>query len=67
MVKVGGAASATAGAYELGAQRFGWKARPLTPGALRDGRVRIGWGMATAVYPAHRSAASGEVHDSAPR
>jgi xanthine dehydrogenase YagR molybdenum-binding subunit len=44
--------------YRLGAQRFGWERRPLEPGSLRDGAVRIGWGMATAVYPTHRSAAS---------
>lgn len=47
--------------YEVGAEQFGWKARPLIPGTLRDGHVRIGWGMATAVYPAHRSPASARV------
>jgi len=44
--------------YHVGAERFGWNRRPSAPGTMRDGRARIGWGMATAVYPTHRSAAS---------
>jgi len=44
--------------YHLGAERFGWARRPFAPGSLRDGAARIGWGMATSVYPTHRSAAS---------
>jgi xanthine dehydrogenase YagR molybdenum-binding subunit len=39
--------------YDLGAERFGWAARDPTPGAMRDGRARIGWGMATATYPGY--------------
>ncbi|MEO8131103.1 MAG: xanthine dehydrogenase family protein molybdopterin-binding subunit [Bryobacteraceae bacterium] len=41
--------------YELGMERFGWKQRERSPRAHRDGRFLIGWGMATATYPAGRS------------
>ncbi len=42
-------------AYRLGAERFGWapRARGAPATRTRDGR-RIGRGMATATYPAHR-------------
>jgi len=40
--------------YELGAEKFGWKKRPLKPGTWRDGSWMTGWGMATATYPGHR-------------
>jgi xanthine dehydrogenase YagR molybdenum-binding subunit len=43
--------------YQLGAERFGWGRRPGRPGSLRDGHARVGWGMASSVYPTHRSAA----------
>ncbi len=43
--------------YRVGAERFGWAARAAMPGTMRDGRWRIGYGMATATYPANRSAA----------
>lgn len=44
--------------YRQGAERFGWARRSAKPGAMeRDGK-RIGWGMATAAYPARRSAAT---------
>jgi xanthine dehydrogenase YagR molybdenum-binding subunit len=43
--------------YRIGAERFGWSRRPMRAGTLREGRERIGWGMATSVYPTHRSAA----------
>jgi xanthine dehydrogenase YagR molybdenum-binding subunit len=43
--------------YAAGAAAFDWKRRSPAPGSLRDGRYRIGLGMATAVYPTHRSAA----------
>lgn len=39
--------------YAQAARRFGWDARPREPGGLRDGRWRVGWGVATATYPAH--------------
>jgi xanthine dehydrogenase YagR molybdenum-binding subunit len=47
--------------YARGAERFGWQRRAATPGALRDGRWRVGYGMATATYPANRSAADAMV------
>lgn len=39
--------------YELGAQKFGWATRNPKPGSMRtpEGRL-MGWGMATAAYPA---------------
>jgi xanthine dehydrogenase YagR molybdenum-binding subunit len=44
--------------YRLGAERFGWKGRPLQPRSMRDGKTLVGWGMASACYPVHRSAAT---------
>jgi xanthine dehydrogenase YagR molybdenum-binding subunit len=44
--------------YAAGAERFGWARRNPEPRSMRDGRWLLGWGMATATYPAHRSAAS---------
>jgi len=41
-----------------GAQAFGWAKRTARPGSMRDGDVRIGWGMATATYPARMSPSS---------
>jgi xanthine dehydrogenase YagR molybdenum-binding subunit len=41
--------------YQLGMERFGWKQRDPAPRAHRDGRFLVGWGMATATYPAVRS------------
>ena len=40
--------------YEDAANRFGWQWRKREPRAMRDGRWLVGWGMATATYPAHR-------------
>src|SRR5439155_12009921 len=44
--------------YTDGAARFGWAKRPMKPRSMRDGHALIGWGMATATYPAHRRPAS---------
>ena len=44
--------------YRLGAARFGWERRSARPRSMRDGRELIGWGMATATYPANQGAAS---------
>src|SRR5262249_30321995 len=44
--------------YERGAARFGWSRRDPKPRAMRDGRWLVGWGVATATYPARRSKAS---------
>ncbi|HEX6833091.1 MAG TPA: xanthine dehydrogenase family protein molybdopterin-binding subunit, partial [Rudaea sp.] len=40
--------------YRSGAEAFGWSKRNPKPGSLREGHVQIGWGMATATYPANR-------------
>lgn len=41
--------------YQMGMEKFGWSRRNAKPGTMRspDGR-RMGWGMATAGYPAHK-------------
>jgi xanthine dehydrogenase YagR molybdenum-binding subunit len=44
--------------YQRGAERFGWAKRNPEPRSMRRGRTLVGWGMATAVYPARRSPAS---------
>jgi xanthine dehydrogenase YagR molybdenum-binding subunit len=44
--------------YQRASERFGWARRPLEPRSLRDGRWLLGWGLATATYPARQSAAS---------
>jgi len=41
--------------YELGRDRIGWKERAREPRAMRDGHSLVGYGMATATYPAYRS------------
>ena len=43
--------------YASAAERFGWARRSATPGSMRDGRWLVGWGMATATYPARRAQA----------
>jgi xanthine dehydrogenase YagR molybdenum-binding subunit len=44
--------------YAQAAERFGWARRNPAPQSMRDGRWRIGWGMATATYPGHRMPAA---------
>ncbi len=44
--------------YKLGADRFGWEKRTPEPRSMRKGNQMIGWGMATSLYPTHRSASS---------
>lgn len=41
--------------WEEGRDRFGWARRTAEPGTMRDGRWRVGYGCATAVYPSMRS------------
>ncbi len=48
-------------AYAQAADRFGWSKRQATPGQMREGSKRIGYGMATAIYGANRSAAQATV------
>jgi xanthine dehydrogenase YagR molybdenum-binding subunit len=40
--------------YQVAAERFGWAKRSSEPGSMKAGRALVGWGMATATYPAHR-------------
>lgn len=51
--------------YRLASERFGWKARSPEPRSMRDGRMLVGWGMATASRGAHRSEASVRIRASA--
>ena len=44
--------------YQRAAERFGWSRRDPRPGSMRDGNARVGWGMATATYPARMSPSS---------
>jgi xanthine dehydrogenase YagR molybdenum-binding subunit len=43
--------------YEKGAAAFGWERRVAQPRSMREGRLLIGLGMATATYPVNRSPA----------
>ncbi len=47
--------------YTDAAQRFGWSKRSATPCTVTEGNAMIGYGMATATYPANRSAAQAVV------
>ncbi|BDE05336.1 dehydrogenase [Vulcanimicrobium alpinum] len=47
--------------YARGAEHFGWERRAPQPRAMRDGRDLVGYGVATAVYPALRSSAQARV------
>ncbi len=47
--------------YRTGAQKFGWSNRKMQPRASRNGKYLVGYGMATATYPAGRSSASARV------
>ncbi|TVQ29418.1 MAG: xanthine dehydrogenase family protein molybdopterin-binding subunit [Geminicoccaceae bacterium] len=44
--------------YAEGAKRFGWAGRHPERRAMRDGRDLVGYGMATAIWPAHRAPAT---------
>jgi xanthine dehydrogenase YagR molybdenum-binding subunit len=44
--------------YDMAAKRFGWSKRNPAPRSMRTARELIGWGMATATYPAHRMPAA---------
>jgi xanthine dehydrogenase YagR molybdenum-binding subunit len=43
-----------ADAYRLGAEQFGWARRRPAPRTTRDGRALVGYGVATAYYPANQ-------------
>jgi xanthine dehydrogenase YagR molybdenum-binding subunit len=44
--------------YARAAERIGWSRRTPRPRSMRDGRLLVGLGLASATYPAHRSPAS---------
>jgi xanthine dehydrogenase YagR molybdenum-binding subunit len=44
--------------YRQGAEKFGWARRDPAVRSMREGRHLIGWGMATATYPAGQSPAA---------
>ncbi|MDB5030690.1 xanthine dehydrogenase family protein molybdopterin-binding subunit [Mucilaginibacter sp.] len=44
--------------YRQGADAIGWKQRNPQPGSMQEGNYLIGYGMATATYPANRSAST---------
>jgi xanthine dehydrogenase YagR molybdenum-binding subunit len=46
---------------QQGAERFGWARRKPAVRSMRDGRYLVGWGMATATYPAGQSPAAAAV------
>ena len=44
--------------YQRAATAFGWSKRKMAPRSMRDGNWLVGWGMATATYPARQLPAS---------
>ncbi len=44
--------------YETGAEHFGWSKRKPEPGSMKEGRLRIGLGVASATYPAYQAPSS---------
>jgi len=40
--------------YTQGAESFGWSRRTPEPRSMRDGRMLVGWGMATSTYPTNQ-------------
>ena len=44
--------------YRIGARAIGWERRTAAPRSMRDGRLLVGMGMATATYPGLRSVAA---------
>jgi xanthine dehydrogenase YagR molybdenum-binding subunit len=44
--------------YQRGAAAIGWSDRNVKPASMRQGRYLVGYGMATATYPANRSAST---------
>jgi len=51
--------------YRRAAERFGWSKRSPAPRSMRDGDKLIGYGMATATYPANRQPSNALVRLSA--
>ena len=44
--------------YQRGAEAIGWSNRSAEPGMTKQGNLLVGYGVATATYPANRSASS---------
>jgi xanthine dehydrogenase YagR molybdenum-binding subunit len=44
--------------YRLGAEKFGWSKRHPAPGSMREGKTRIGYGMATGAWEVKQQQAS---------
>jgi xanthine dehydrogenase YagR molybdenum-binding subunit len=47
--------------YQRGAEKFGWAKRNPKPQTSKNGDWWVGQGMATALYPAHRTSASAKI------
>ncbi len=47
--------------YRLGAEKFGWKNRKPEPRSMRDGRLLVGWGMASSIWGAMQMPASARI------
>ncbi|MBV8731139.1 MAG: xanthine dehydrogenase family protein molybdopterin-binding subunit, partial [Acidobacteriia bacterium] len=47
--------------YRRGAELFGWSRRSAQPASMRKGKLLVGYGMATAAYPANRRPGSASV------
>jgi xanthine dehydrogenase YagR molybdenum-binding subunit len=47
--------------YMQAAEQFGWSKRDPKPGSMGNGRMLVGWGMATASRNTHRSDASARI------
>ena len=47
--------------FDRGAERFGWSGRNPRPGSMRDGDWLVGWGCASAAYPANIAATAARV------
>lgn len=44
--------------YQKGAEMIGWSKRNPQPASMKEGKYLVGYGMATATYPANRSESS---------
>ena len=46
---------------QVGAEKFGWSKRSVTPGSMKNGDKVLGWGVAACSWPADRQACSARV------
>ena len=47
--------------YGMAAEKFGWSKRSPEPRSMHDGKLLVGWGMATATYPGMRNPGAARV------